>query len=76
MSEDKRTVRCDRCRFFEPYEDDNENGKIVMGACRRFPPSPNSRQESDEMYHPDGYLPPTVWSDGWCGEFQPRGDDK
>ncbi len=52
---------CVSCRFFFPSPKCHETGgkgAHVTGDCRRMPPPPNY----------NGH--PTVYVDGWCGEYQ------
>lgn len=71
---DERAERCECCRFWEREEDD----KIGVGDCRRYPPAMALVQTSDCLddewtvrrpAYNGGF--PITFEDDWCGEFQP-----
>jgi hypothetical protein len=67
---------CLMCRFFV-FEGDPE-GSPVKGKCHRYPPSQYAPQPNGwEDVHPGepwdpAWKSPTVRSDYWCGEHQPK----
>ena len=67
MSENERAERCETCRFLESID-----GKIEPGYCKRYPP-----RTSDALLLLNAMsdIQPVVWSNDWCGEWQPIGPD-
>jgi hypothetical protein len=56
-------MRCDECRFFNLYFEDDKNGE-----CRRK--APIVRQENIYARWPN------INRDKWCGEYQPKKEDQ
>lgn len=69
--------RCENCRFW-CYSDGNDG--MILGWCRRYPPSIVADQmpsvESDHYTNPyTGIFPETSGTD-WCGEWQGKEGEK
>lgn len=67
MSDEKRSERCETCRFWKLNENQNEKSRTNDGAngmCRRYPPFGFFDDGLNEASFPQ------VWGDDWCGEWQ------
>lgn len=72
MSVDTRTACCRDCRFFEPWETEDERTSGIQGECRRKSPAVRigrpTHRRGGEMT-PDEAIWPPVYANEWCGEF-------
>lgn len=55
-----RDERCDRCRFWDRLEDDEDD----TGLCRRYPPGIAGERGRNAEW-------PETLGDDFCGEYQP-----
>ena len=58
----ERKERCETCRFWESYKEQDEEFEIMFGNCHRFPPQ---FRDSDVLF-----CGPVVARCYWCGEWQ------
>ncbi len=64
----EREDRCERCRFWEEFQDSDG-----WGHCHRYAPRPvvdPLRRDEEGHAYMVAYWPETD-ADEWCGEFQP-----
>lgn len=59
---------CENCKYYDKENEEHEK----ISLCRRFPPSPSTKQETDERWTDrlDSFA--MVYKHWWCGEFKQK----
>lgn len=76
--------RCETCRFWDGEPAENVDSEAT---CRRFPPTLNTTVvdlwaedhcdgDVEAPHNAFAWVFPTVNADDWCGEHQPKQEDK
>ena len=61
--------RCQACKFWDDYEDD-EDATPRQGACCRFPPVRNLMTDNEDTPSHSLWSYPVTGGHWWCGEFK------
>lgn len=70
----EREERCERCRFWEEWEDEAEAG-VRIGSCMRYAPRPREFSADGAAGLTFGTDWPNTYAHQWCGEFQAKKAD-